>query len=148
MSKAELAKEYLAKSSPRFRETYGALDRAIRGLFPEAEAVFAFGMPGWKIARRRWIDPKSVKGTLDPNWVQIYFVERKSGITLHLWNPADFNGMRRHDKELARVGLKVMVGCMQFNRKGDYPIDVVKSLLEDVRRSLETDAKSPGSAPH
>jgi len=34
------------------------------------------------IARRRWIDPKAVNGTLDPNWVQMYLVERKSGITL------------------------------------------------------------------
>ena len=85
-----------------------------------------------------------MRGTLDPNWVQIYLVERKSGITLHLWNPVDFGSMQRRKPELSRLGFKVMVGCMQFNRKSDYPMDSVERLLEDVRRSLETDANSEG----
>ncbi len=139
------AASYLKKTSPRFREIHETLGRTVYTLFPEAEPAFAFGMPGWRIARRRRIDPGSVRGTLDPNWVQVYLVERKSGVTLHLWNPVDFNGAHRRRAELSRVGFKVMVGCLQFNRKSDYPMDAVRRLLEEVRRSLEADARAAGA---
>jgi len=67
---------------PEIPGDFETFDRAVQRRFPEAEAWFAVGMPGCRIARRRWIDPKAVNGTLDPNWVQMYLVERKSGITL------------------------------------------------------------------
>lgn len=141
-SRSKALAAYLEDASPRFRQVHAALTQSIQALFPDAEPAFAFGMTGWRIPRRRWINPRSVRGTLDPNWVQIYLVERKSGMTLHLWNPADFGVMHRRETELSRVGFKVMVGCIQFNRKADYPIETVDRLLEDVKRSLEDDAKA------
>jgi hypothetical protein len=143
---AESARTYLAKASPRFRQVYETLERSVRELFPDAEASFQFRMPGWKIPRPRRVDPAAVKGTLDPNWVQIYLVERKSGITLHLWNPVDFNGFRRRKKELERAGFKLMVGCLQFNRKSEYPTGLLVDLLKDVKTSLVED-ESRDTAP-
>ena len=138
---SEAVRAYLQKASPRFREVHASLDRAVRELFPDAEVSFQFKMPGWKISRRRRVDPKSVRGTLDPNWVQIYLLERKAGITLNLWNPVDFNGFRKRKTELERVGFKLMAGCLQFNRKSEYPVDVIVGLLKDIKVSLDEDAK-------
>ena len=72
----------------------------------EAERLVAYGLSGWRIARRRWIDPKSVKGTIDPNWVQLFLAERKAGITLHIWNPVDFQAMQRRKEEPSRAGVQ------------------------------------------
>lgn len=135
-------RSYLKTASPRFRDIYEALARAVRELFPDAEGSFDPRMPGWKIPRRRRVDPASVKGTLDPNRAQVYLVERKSGITLHLWSPVDFDGFRRRKAELERAGFKLMVGGLQFNRKSEYPIDLVVELLRDVKKSLEEDARA------
>src|SRR5437867_11007966 len=125
---------YLKTASPRFREIHESLGRAVRELFPDAQVSFEFKMPGWKVPRRRPVDPSSVAGTADPNWVQIYLVERKSGITLHLLNPVDFNGFRRHREALERAGFKLMVGGLQFTRKSAYPIGLVVDLLKDVEK--------------
>jgi len=144
-SKSKPVETYLQKTSPRFREINDELDRTIHRLFPEAERVFAYHLPGWRIARRRWIDPKSVKGTIDPNWVHIFLAERKAGITLHMWNPVDFNAMQRRKAELSDAGFKVMVGCLQFNRKSEYPLEAISRLLQDAKRSLEADAKKGGA---
>ena len=87
-----------------------------------------------------------MKGTFDPNWVRVYVVERKSGITLHLWNPADFNGFRKRKAELERAGFKLMVGCFQFTRKSEYPTDLVVALLRDAKTSLQEDERVGGKA--
>jgi len=140
---SEAVRAYLKGASPRFREIHASLARAVREIFPEAEIAFQFKMPGWRIPRLpRRVDLKSVRGTLDPNWAQIYVVERKSGITLNLWNPVDFNGFRKHRTELERAGFKLMVGCIRFNRKSEYPTDLVVGLFKDIRISLDEDARS------
>jgi len=132
---------YVRAASPRFHEIYKSVARAVHELFPDATDSFQFKMPGWKVPRHRKVDPESMEGTLDPNWVQIYLVERKAGITLHLWNPVDFNGFRGHRAELERAGFKLMVGCIQFNGKSEYPIGLVVDLLKDIEKSLEEDGR-------
>ena len=138
----QAVRSYLKSASPRFFTVYESIARAVREMFPEAETSFQFRMPGWKIPRPRRVDPASVEGTLDPNWAQVYLVERKSGITLHLWNPVDFNGFRRRKEELERAGFKFMAGCIQFNRKSEYPVGLVVELLRDVKKSLEEDGRA------
>jgi hypothetical protein len=144
---SESAHTYLTTASARFRQIYAALERSVLEIFPDAEASFQSRMPGWRIPRPRHVDPASAQGTLDPNWVQIYLVERKSGITLHLWNPVDFNGFRRRDKELERAGFKLMVGSVRFNRKSEYPIGLVVDLLKDAKASLVDDERRGGKPP-
>src|SRR5213592_1725214 len=99
-SLSDQTQAYLKKASPRFRELYATFERAVRERFPDAEASFQFPMPGWRVRRRRRVDPASVVGTLDPNWVQIYLEERKFGTILHLWNPIDVNGFRKRKADL------------------------------------------------
>jgi uncharacterized protein YdhG (YjbR/CyaY superfamily) len=154
MATTRTAMAYLGKASPRFREVHASLGRAIENLFPDARSAFEYGMPGWRIPRPRRVDPASVKGTIDPNWVHVFLAERKAGITLNLWNPVDVGGFRKRKRELERAGFKVMVGCLQFNRKSEYPIGLVVELLKDIRNSLEEDGraatpwpKSRGPAP-
>jgi len=141
MAPAQTAKAYLGKTSPRFREVHASLGRSIGDLFPDARSAFEHGMPGWRIPRPRRVDPASVKGTIDPNWVHVFLAERKAGITLNLWNPVDVGGFRRRKRELERAGFKVMVGCLQFNRKSAYPIGLVVEILRDVKKSLEEDGR-------
>ena len=71
----------------------------------------------------------------------MYLAERKSGITLHLWNPVDFYGLRARTAELERAGFKVMVGCLVFTRKSEYPVGLVTDVLKDVKISLDNDAR-------
>jgi len=138
-SLSDQAQAYLKKASPRFRELYATFERAVRERFPDAEASFQFRMPGWRVRRRRRVDPASVVGTLDPNWVQIYLEERKFGTILHLWNPIDVNGFRKRKADLERVGFKLMADGIAFNRKSEYPMGLVAALLEDLKMSLEED---------
>ena len=87
----------------------------VKGAFPNALPVFEYKMPGWRIPRPKAGAPRLREGTIDPDWVHLFLVERKSGITLHLWNPADYYGLERYESDLSKVGLKVMRGCVQFH---------------------------------
>lgn len=126
---------YLKSSPPAFQETFVQVDRIVRRTFPSAKAVFQWGMPGWSIQRKHAPDPAEVKGTMDPRFIAILLAARKQGITLHLWNPADYYGLDRSKAELVEAGFKVMRGCLQFNRKQPYPIAVVEKLLKGVRKT-------------
>lgn len=124
--------------SPRLVAIHADLDCEIRRLFPQAEARRDYSMKGWRIARSTHI--KTWEGTIDPNFLHIYIAERKNGITLHFWNPFDPYHLKRHSKELEGAGFKVMVGCLQFTRKGDYPVRAVVPLLESARRAMDREA--------
>ena len=121
--------------SPRMREVHALLDREIRSRFPEADAQFEYGMRGWRVPRARRLE--TWKGTIDPNFLHIFVAERKQGITLHYWNPMMPASFGKHAAPLAKAGFKVMVGCLQFNRKGDYPVDALKPLLDEAAQMLE-----------
>ena len=126
----------LDESSDRFKQVYADIEAVVRGIFPTAERVVAYKMPGFKI-RIGDEGVKSWRGTIDPNYLQLFLVERKSGITLHLWNPRDYDGLERRRAELSAVGFKVMRGCIQWNRKQAYPVETVRSLLESVKQHLQ-----------
>lgn len=124
--------------SPRMAAVWKEVDAAVRRVFPEAEPVFDYGMRGWQVPRR--VKVESWKGTMDPNWLTIGLAERAQGITLHLWNPCEYGFLKRKAPELAPHGLKAMVGCLQFTRKGDYPVAAVEALLREVRGQMDAEA--------
>ena len=135
-SRPEVVEHYLAKASPRFQEAFRGLETMVKGAFPNALPVFEYKMPGWRIPRPKAGAPRLREGTIDPDWVHLFLVERKSGITLHLWNPADYYGLERYESDLSKVGLKVMRGCVQFHRKGAFPVSAIEPMLKGVKASL------------
>jgi uncharacterized protein YdhG (YjbR/CyaY superfamily) len=119
-------------SSARLDATHARLDALVRKRFPKAEDAFEYNMRGWVI--RRPVHIQEWKGTIDPNWVRIFIAERKHGITVHVWNPYDPACLAGHG--LAAAGFKVMVGCIQFNRKGDVPVDALAPVLDEMRKAM------------
>lgn len=121
--------------SPRFAAVRSALESEVIRLFPDARPSSDYNMAGWRIPRPRRID--SWKGTIDPNFVHIFLAERKNGITLHFWNPYNPYGLKQNAATFEAAGFKVMVGCLQFNRKGEFPMAAVARLLESVRGEMD-----------
>jgi uncharacterized protein YdhG (YjbR/CyaY superfamily) len=126
----EARQAYLEQASERFRTAYSEVERLVRARFPNAEATFEWSMPGWKAPREHV--PEARVGTIDPAYVWIFLVDRKAGITLHFWNPADYYFLDQHKAALQQAGFKVMRGCLQFNRKGAYPVAAVERLLAAI----------------
>ena len=109
----------------------------MRARFSGIEPVFAWGIHGWRVPRMKKVEWTT--GIMDPNWLFVGLAERKAGITLHMWNPVDYGCLQRHAASLKDAGFKVMVGCIQFNRKSEYPMSAVKSLLDDVAKGWNAD---------
>ena len=127
--------------SPRLKAVHAELGRRMKALFPEAEAVFLYGMHGWRVPRRRKVE--WITGTIDPNWLVVAVAERAQGITLHLWDPVEWDVLANRKDGLRAAGFKVMKGCLQFTRKADYPVEAVGDLLTYVQQGWEADGDPP-----
>ena len=138
LSRKEQAARWKTHSggSERLVATHAALDALIRQRFPDAEDVFDYNMRGWAIRRRT--DIRAWKGTIDPNWIRLYVAERKAGITIHVWNPYDPMALERD--ELREAGFKTMVGCLQFNRKGELPVGALGPLLDAMQEAWQRES--------
>ena len=122
---------YLNASSERFQDVFQGLSAAVYESFPEAESTSAHGMPGFK-ARVTDTRQEERRGTFDPNHLQLFLVERKSGISFHIWDPRNYYGLDEVRDELAKVGFKVMRGCLVWNRKREYPFERMKGLIASL----------------
>ena len=109
-------------------------------LFPDVEEVFSYGMHGWKVPRRKTVESRT--GTMDPNWLFIGLAERAAGITLHVWNPLDWQGLKAHRAQFEAAGFKVMVGCLQFNRKSEFPVDVVDAMVARIAKAMDAERRT------
>ena len=96
-----------------------------------AESTFTHGMPGFR-ARVTDTRKEERRGTFDPNHLQLFLVERKSGITLHIWDPRNYYGLDEVRDEPAKVGFKVMRGCLVWNRKREHPFERMKGLIASL----------------
>ena len=124
---------YVDAAGPRFQEAYLQLAAAIRRVFPHARAVMAYDMPMWRAQRPPGAPMPDVAGTIDAAHVHVGLVERKAGLTLHAWYPGDYHFLDARAPAMAAAGLKTMRGCLQFTRKGPFPIEAVERLLEAMR---------------
>jgi hypothetical protein len=93
-------------------------------------------MPGWRVARKV-LPPASWDSTIDWRYVLVALADRKAGLSLHVINPADYLGLENARPWLEAAGFKVMRGCLQFHRKGEFPIDAVGRLLKQVKASAQ-----------
>ena len=124
---------YLNVASERFQGIYHEFAAVVHETFPMAEPAFAHEMPGFKI-RITDIKKEDWRGTIDPNFLQLFLVERKSGITFHIWDPRNYYGLDGVRDELTMLGFKVMRGCLVWNRKKEYPIGRMKELIEALAK--------------
>jgi uncharacterized protein YdhG (YjbR/CyaY superfamily) len=129
---------YLAGQSPEFRQAYNAIRDKVTDLFPNAMPAFEYGMPGFRVPITETPIVKW-KGTIDPNYLIMGLVQRKRGITFHIWNPNDVDYLQKNEERLSSAGFKVMRGCVEWNRKAAFPVSEVEKMLEDQKRELEVD---------
>lgn len=125
--------EYVASASERYRDAYAGVARAVKDAFPKAQATKEFGMPAWRVKRPANAPMPATEGTMDPAFTFVGLVERASGLTLHFWYPGDYYFFEKYGNTLAGAGFKVMRGCLAFNRKQAFPVDVVERLLVAAR---------------
>lgn len=76
------------------------------------------------------------KGTIDPNYLHLALVQRKRGVTFHIWNPRDDGYLQKNQEALSRAGFKVMRGCVEWNKKAAYPVGEIAKMLVDHKRAL------------
>ena len=124
---------YLDEASERFQNVYREFAAAVHQAFPVPEPSFEHGMPGFKI-RITDVEKEEWRGTIDPNFLHLYMVERKSGITFHIWDPRNYYGLDEMRDELTNLGFKVMRGCIVWNRKREYPVQRMKDLIKTLAK--------------
>lgn len=112
-----------------------ALAARVRKVFPDAEPAEAYGMAGWQVSLPDSAPARPDLGTLDADHLQIFPVQRKAGVTLHVWNPVDYEFLDTQAEALSVAGYKVMKGCIQWNRKADLDLDAVEVLLRAAKAS-------------
>jgi len=125
----------LSQQSDRFKKIYARLKDVVMKEFPNATEGIMYDMHGFK-AKITKEEITNWKGTMNPNYFYTCLVERKAGITLHIWNPKDYYGLEKIKKEYERAGFKVMRGCIQWNKKAEYPIDMVEDLVKNIARKV------------
>lgn len=105
-----------------------AIAAAFRTVHPNAEPVHAWGLDGWavKVQDR----PEGWTGTMDPERLMVFPLERKAGITVHVWDPRNPELLQWNDAALQAAGFKVMVGCLQWNRKAPVDVEALRRLFE------------------
>lgn len=125
---------------PRLEATRAAFGRMLTSRFRRVEPTFAYNMHGWRI--RRPTDIQDWKGTIDPNWILIGIAERKQGITIHLWNPYEPGGLKKNEVKLKSAGYQVMVGCVNYNRKGDVPLEPLAPILDGMAAAMANETRA------
>ncbi len=130
------AETLLAATSDRFRALHAALGELVLELFPDAEPTVDWNMAGWRVpvpdppAEEEW------KGTMPRTYFAFFPSEKKAGLTFHVWHPKDPYILKENADWLKGAGFKPMVGCLQWNRKADVPLDVFRRLLGVARDAL------------
>lgn len=124
-------------ASERWRTAHSALGDLIdEVLVPAAgtkEAMDAYGAHGWSVPRPEGAHHDSVATTFDAHNTRITIKEQSSGMSLYLEWAGEYTLLDRFRDDLAPTGLKLMRGCVKWTRKGEYPVDALKPVLEHIR---------------
>ncbi len=91
-------------------------------------------MAGWRAEIQDPPPEDSWKGTMPRTHLTVAPVERKAGVTIHIWHPNEPYLLKDNEAWLTEAGFKVMVGCLQWNRKAAFPLDALERLLAEAVR--------------
>jgi hypothetical protein len=120
----------LKGTSKRFQNAFRDVGAGFKASFPKARPTFLFGMPGWCVDWD-WDPPRQLmRGTMDPKKFAILMAEGKSGITLHFWCLPRYGLLQQEKVALEAAGFKVMVGCLRFTKKTDYPVAAIRRFID------------------
>lgn len=111
-----------------FAQVHAAIGAAFKRHFPAAEPCIEWDIPGFRVQVQD--APDQWKGTMPPTHMHVLPIQRKNCITIHIWDPRDPELLRKHESDLEETGFKVMVGCLQWNRKADYPVDAIEAVFK------------------
>lgn len=122
----------LADATPAFLELHRTIGEAVAGVCPAARAVVEYGIAGWALPVANPPSADAWKGTMPRTHCFVGPAEKKAGTTIHVWHPNHPHLLRDHEAMLRGAGFKVMVGCLQWNRKAPPPVDALAALLESA----------------
>lgn len=128
---------YLDASSSRFQAIFDSLDAIVQANFPGSEAIWEWNLPGWRVAVPNPPPEAEWKGTLPRTHLVILASEKKAGLTFHVWHPSRPSLLADEAAWLKDAGFKPMVGCVQWNRKAEPPMDEFARLLRVAKDALE-----------
>ncbi len=125
----------MAEASPRLQALDAAIGKALRKRWPKARREHVF--PGTSYEMDAWLVPipdpvpqEEWKGTMPHDVFTVGPTEKKAGITVHVWHPKHPELLQENAAWLKEAGFKPMVGCLQWNRKADFPMDAFEQLLD------------------
>ena len=126
---------YLRGASERYQDVHAALDVLLTEAFANLERTMLYDMPSWLVARPPEAPRPEREGTLPSDKVYFGLADRKAGVTLNLWYPGDYLLFDHHADALKAAGLKVMRGCLAYNRKtGTFPVEALTPLLDEIKQ--------------
>ena len=127
--------DILAATSEGFQALHAAIGDRVRARF-DAEPVASYGIAAWRIPVPKPPGEDEWKGTMPRTHLVIAPAEKKAGVTMHVWHPNAPYLLRDNEAWLKEAGFKVMVGCLQWNRKADMPLDAVERLLDAAKQAM------------
>lgn len=127
----------VAKESESFQALHAAIGAAIESRWPDVtlDEVYpdsSYDMPAFLVPLADHPPKEEWKGTMPNDVFLVSPVARAAGTTIHMWHPNHPYLLKENAEWLKEAGFKPMVGCLQWNRKAELPLDAVERLLDLV----------------
>lgn len=127
----------LAATSPGFQALHARIGELLQARWPETrlEHVFpdtSYDMQAWVVPVPDHPPKETWKGTMPNDVFVVGPTQKKAGITIHVWHPNHPYLLKDNADWLKEAGFKPMVGCLQWNRKADVPIEALAKLFDEL----------------
>lgn len=128
----------MAEASPRLQAIDAAIGKALKARWPKArkQRIYpgtSYDMEAWQITIPDPVPKEEWKGTMPRDQFTVAPTEKKAGITVHVWHPKKPELLGENAAWLKEAGFKPMVGCLQWNRKAEFPMDAFERLLDAAK---------------
>ncbi len=129
----------MSDGSARLQTLHAAIGKALKRRWPKArrERIFpgtSYDMDAWLVPIPDPVPEEDWKGTMPRDVFTVGPTEKKAGITVHVWHPKKPTLLQDNAAWLNDAGFKPMVGCLQWNKKADFPMDAFERLLDEAAK--------------